>query len=142
MSATGLHAFDRTLQTANTWLHEVEKASDIDDREHAYRITRAWLHTLRDRLPIDVAANLGAQLPILLRGVYYDGWNPSSVPVKYGLDAFAERFAREAAISETEVADAARAVTSAMRHQLSQGELDEVFKALPHDLRAQLTTEP
>ncbi len=141
MPTTGLHAFDRTVQTANSWLHEVEEVSQNDDREHAYRITRAWLHTLRDRLPVNVAAKLGAQLPILLRGVYYDGWDPSHVPVKYDYEAFVNRFSHEAAISEPEVAEASRSVTTAMRHQLSPGELDEVFKALPIDLRVRLGEE-
>jgi len=37
-----------------------------------------------DRLPITIAANFAAQLPELLRGVFYDGWSPSRVPIKFG----------------------------------------------------------
>ncbi|MCQ4083883.1 DUF2267 domain-containing protein [Streptomyces sp. RB6PN25] len=142
MPTTGLPAFDHTIQTANTWLAEVEKTSGNADRHRAYRIMRAWLHTLRDRLPVDVAAKLGAQLPVLLRGVYYDGWDPSGVPVKYDRKAYVRRFAHESSLSESEVEGAARAVTTAMHHQLSKGELDEVFKALPHDVRELLSAEP
>ena len=55
-----------------------------EDRRLAYRILRAWLYALGDRLPVPIAANFAAQLQELLRGVFYDGWSPSRVPVKLG----------------------------------------------------------
>jgi uncharacterized protein (DUF2267 family) len=33
------------------------------------------LHAPRDRLPPEVAVHLGAQFPMLVRGVYYEGWH-------------------------------------------------------------------
>ncbi len=135
MSATGLHTFDRAVQTANTWLIEVSRTMEDDDRQHAYRTIRAWLHTLRDRLPVDIAANFGAQLPVLLRGIYYEGWDPSDTPVKYDREAYINRFAYEAAVPEAGVEKAARAVSTTVLRHTSPGQLDEVLKALPHDLR-------
>jgi uncharacterized protein (DUF2267 family) len=32
------------------------------------------LHALRDRLPPEIAVHLSAQLPMLVRGIYYEGW--------------------------------------------------------------------
>ena len=40
------------------------------------------LHALRDRLPVEAVAALGSQLPLLVRGMYYEGWSPSETPVQ------------------------------------------------------------
>ena len=79
MSTTGLAVFDKTLQETNLWLKELMVRLGTDDREQAYTVLKATLHAVRDRLGPENAAHLGAQLPILLRGVYYEGmanrWN-------------------------------------------------------------------
>lgn len=66
MSATGLDVFDRTLQTTNIWLDDI-MAGLGPDRHLAWHVLGAVLHALRDRLPLDQAAHLGAQLPLLVR---------------------------------------------------------------------------
>src|SRR5215204_2623125 len=82
MSATGLDVFDKTLQTTNTWLDEI-MAKIGPDRQLAWHVLGSVLRTLRDRIPLGLAAHLGAQLPILVRGVYYDQWRPSEQPLKW-----------------------------------------------------------
>jgi uncharacterized protein (DUF2267 family) len=67
MSATGLDVFDKTVQTTNAWLKEIMEVTG-PDRRKAYRVLAAVLHALRDRLTVDEAAQLGAQLPILCAG--------------------------------------------------------------------------
>src|SRR5919204_6184474 len=79
MSATGLDVFDKTLQTTNIWLNEI--MDDLGpDRKIAYRALRAVLHALRDRLTVDEAAQLGAQLPLMIRGLFFDMWHPAGKP--------------------------------------------------------------
>ena len=80
MSNTGIAALDGATQQANIWLNELDQAAHLDDKQHAYRLLRAVLHTLRDWMNPDEAADLGAQLPVLVRGLYYEGWNPSATP--------------------------------------------------------------
>ena len=92
-------ALDHALHTAHTWVNDVAREFDTEDREFAYRVLRAWLHTLRDRLTVEASAHFAAQLPDLIRGIFYAGWNPSAVPEKYDIEAFTVRFAREANIS-------------------------------------------
>lgn len=79
MSATGLEVFDKTLQTTNIWLGEIER--DIaPDRQIAWKILSTVLHKLRDRLPIDLSAHLGSQLPLLVRGAHFDQYRPAHQP--------------------------------------------------------------
>ena len=71
MSANGLEVFDKTIQTTNIWLNEIMERLG-PDRQVAWKVLSTVLHKLRDRLPLELAAHLGAQLPLLVRGVYYD----------------------------------------------------------------------
>jgi uncharacterized protein (DUF2267 family) len=135
MSRTGVDSLDRSIDKTNTWLADVAASFGTEDRRLAYRVTRSWLHTLRDRLPVPVAAHIAAQLPELLRGVFYDGWNPSKVPIKYGRDEYVARFAKDAQIHLSEVPDAGRLVTAAMRRHMSAGAIDEALGVLPGDIR-------
>ena len=80
MSVTGLPTFDETIQLSNQWLNELMPAVDWDYKHRAYRLFRATLHTLRDRLPAHEAVQLGAQLPMLIRGLYYEGWRLKDAP--------------------------------------------------------------
>jgi uncharacterized protein (DUF2267 family) len=135
MSATGVSNLDHSIEKANTWLAEVAGEFGTEDRRFAYRVTRAWMHVLRDRLPVPVAAHLAAQLPDLLRGVFYDGWNPSHVPDKYDHSEYVRRFARDANIHDAEVRQAASVVTKVVRRHVSAGAVDEAMHALPADIR-------
>ena len=72
---SGYDVFDGTLQKTNVWLNDI--MNELDWQEHpykAYLALRTVLHTLRDRLTIEEAVQLGAQLPMLVRGFYYEGW--------------------------------------------------------------------
>jgi uncharacterized protein (DUF2267 family) len=135
MSFTGVSSLDASIDKANAWLAEIAGEFGTRDRRLAYRVTRAWLHALRDRLPVPIAANFAAQLPELLRGVFYDGWNPSRVPVKFGPREYVLRFARDAGVHDTDVPRAAGLVTGVVRRHVSAGALDEALAALPPGLR-------
>ena len=95
-SATKVSALDHATQSAHTWVRDVAREFDTEDLEFAYRVLRAWLHTLRDRLSVEASAHFAAQLPDLIRGVFYAGWNHSAVPEKYDVEEYALRFAHEA----------------------------------------------
>ena len=81
MSATGLEVLDKSLQTTNIWLKEIMEAVG-PDRHVAWRVLGAVLHALRDRLAVEQVAHLGAELPIVIRGLYYDQWHPAGKPGK------------------------------------------------------------
>lgn len=122
------------VHTAHVWLRAVAESLDTDDRRFALRALRAWLHTVRDRIAIDSSAHLSAQLPELLRGIYYENWVPSHVPVRHGLREFLAHFARETGIEPGEVPAVVAPVTFALEELFSPGLLSRIFAAMPIDL--------
>lgn len=137
-TATKVSALDHAMHSAHTWVRDVAREFDTEDLEFAYRVLRAWLHTLRDRLTVEASAHFAAQLPDLIRGVYYAGWNPSAVPQKYDVDEYKVRFARAATIAPDDVDKAAAATTAAALHQLPAAQVDKALDQLPPQLRAVL----
>ena len=137
MSATGLKVFDSTLQSTNIWLDDIMHELGWDDRHKAYTALRVVLHSLRDRLSVDNAAHLRAQLPMLVRGFYYDGWHPAHKPVKERtLDMFLMHIT-DAYLHDIE-ADSrqiARAVLGTISKHVTEGEVEKVQRALPAELR-------
>lgn len=130
---------DRSVQQTNRWLSEL--ADELQGgRREAYRALRAVLHALRDHINVDEAAHLGAQLPELVRGIYYAEWDPSRTPMAGGADVVLARIAAEAHLAgTTEAGFAAQAVLQVLRRHVSAGELDDVMAQLPADLRAVLS---
>jgi uncharacterized protein (DUF2267 family) len=138
MSMTGLEVFDTTLQKTNQWLQEIMQELGTESRQEAYVILRATLHTLRDRLPLEEMAHLGAQLPMLVRGIYYEGWRPSLQVAKLHRDEFIacvlDHFTRTPLESQ-DPEPAVRAAFHAIARNVSPGEIEKIIHVLPKDLR-------
>ncbi len=128
---------ERSVEKAHIWLDEVAAQLGTDDHRQAYRALRAYLHALRDRLTVDEAAQLAAQLPDLIRGIYYEGWDPSSTPVKYrGFTDFLDRVAADAKLDgETAASYAVSASAGVLRRHVSAGEIEDIRAQLPEDLQ-------
>jgi uncharacterized protein (DUF2267 family) len=136
MSATGLDVFDRTLQITHTWLDEIMTRLG-PDRQVAWHALGAVLHALRDRLPVGLAVHLGAQLPLLVRGLYYDGWVPSEHALKErSREEFLSHVSQGlSSIRPVDVQDAAKAVFQVLNHYVDPGQVAKVRHALPEDVR-------
>jgi uncharacterized protein (DUF2267 family) len=135
MPTAGPDAFNHALHTANIWLADLGSAFDTRDRRYVHRALRTWLHTLRDRLTVEAAAKFGAQLPELLRGAYYEGWVPSRVPAKRGVDAYVEQFAVQAGIRRDQVPATAQTITDVFVARMSPGQVSLTLAELPTELR-------
>ncbi|HZU91557.1 MAG TPA: DUF2267 domain-containing protein [Stellaceae bacterium] len=136
MAATGLEVLDKTVQTTNIWLDRIMEEIG-PDRKIAWHTLRAVLHALRDRLPLDQVAHLGAQLPIVIRGVYYDQWHPAGKPERWrSEDEFIARINAEMGDTRpTDPRDAARAVFRTLSDHVSPGQIDKVRQSLPEGIR-------
>ncbi len=127
----------RSVEKAQSWLKDVATELGNGDRQYAYRVLRAVLHVLRDRLTIDVAAKLAAQLPTLIRGIYYEDWDPSRTPMPpHTRDTFLEHVVSEGRFSgETEASVAVTAVAAVLRKRLTPDEIDAILAIMPEKLR-------
>ncbi|SJM29889.1 DUF2267 domain-containing protein [Mesorhizobium delmotii] len=136
MSATGLDVFDKTLQTTNIWLDEI-MAEMGPDRQIAWHVLGAVLHALRDRMQPDLAAHLGSQLPILVRGAYYDQYRPSKTPEKLrSLDEFLAKIKAELEFTRpVDSKDAFRVVSKVLAHHVGEGQMIKVWDSLPAEIR-------
>lgn len=137
MSATGLKVFDSTIQTTHIWLDDVMRELAWTDRHKAYHALRSVLQTLRDRLSVNEAAQLSAQLPLLIRGVFFDGWHPGETPRKERhWDEFVAHVSESFALdTEADPAQITRAVLKVLCRHISQGETESLKRILPAQIR-------
>ncbi len=135
MSANGLDVFDRTLEATHIWLNEI--CSELGPDKHiAWRVLCVVLHKLRDRLPLPLAAHLGAQLPLMIRGIYYDQFEPGRMGERRNRDGFIAEVAEELSGSRPVNAEQAiRCVFGILTRHISEGQIRKVCDALPHGLR-------
>lgn len=136
MSTTGLEVFDKTLQTTHIWLNEISEHIG-PDRQLAWHVLGSVLRGTRDQLPVELASHLGSQLPILVRGSYYDQFRPTELPNRRrSLQEFLENIGCDLETSRpVYLQDAARAVFQVLSRHVDRGQIDKIRQALPEDIR-------
>jgi len=137
MSASGLDVFDKTLQTTHIWLDEL-MAEIGPDRQVAWHVLGAVIRVVRDRIPLDLAAHLGSQLPLLVRGIYYDQWHaPGRMDEKLrSLDTFLESIGEQLAQTRSiNARNAAQAVFRVLSRHVDPGQIEKIGHALPAEVQ-------
>lgn len=129
--------FETTLQKTNIWLKEISDLLHWDDHQRAYHGLRAVLHAVRDRLPVPETAHFGAQLPMLVRGIFYDNWKPGATHPKVKTaqefyDVVRQNFAADRNVNPMRLTEA---VMTVLATNLSPGELEKLRGILPPHLR-------
>lgn len=142
MSHSKIVAFDTTVQSTYQWIHTVQDELEWPDARRAYHALRAVLHALRDRLSAEQVATLASQMPMLVRGFYYEGWQPSAGPLpESNLDDLlahvAESFRGDPDFDPEAVT---RGVLRALSRRVGEGVIDSIECALPAELRTCTST--
>jgi uncharacterized protein (DUF2267 family) len=134
MSDRKLNIIDTTVEKTYEWLRDVREELHTDDNQVAYQILRAVLHALRDRLTVEEAA----QFPLLVRGIYYEGWRPAGKPLTLRSREEFFNYLHELLPEIPLVFDPerfTRAVFAVLRRYVTVGELQDVIQMLPKDLQ-------
>ena len=137
MTASRIAVFERSIEKTNVILRDIRAGLGSETLDEAYRALRATLHALRDRLGVEEASQLAAQLPLVLKGVYYDGWRPAATPhpirsAREFLHEVAGHLGRPAGDMEAIV----RTVFATLDRYVSEGEVLQVKGSLPKDIRS------
>ncbi len=144
MAETGLQVFDATIQKTNKWLKEIQEELHLSSRREAYHALRSVLHQLRDRMIVEEIAQFSAQLPMLVRGIFFEGWDPTGKPERIRhIDEFLQPIQEEfhqlgLTVNPRQVA---QSVFRVLNRHISAGEIKDVRAMLPAEIRA-LWPEP
>ena len=137
MTVDTVSVFEHTIELTHTWLHDVMERLGWHEKHRAYMALRAVLHAVRDRVGPEDAAHLAAQLPMLVRGFYYEGYHPAGKPVADRKRAdFLARVASECSDEDRNEGRVTRAVLQVLAKHITPGEVDKIKGALPSEIRA------
>ena len=123
-------------QQAQQWVNEL--AADLNWNEHkAYRLLKSVLHALRDWLSPQEMADLSAQLPVLIRGIYFEGWKPMEAPAvdRKKRDFVIRVRANMADDFDVDIDASIRAVFKLLDRHISHGEIVQVRNSMKKSLR-------
>ena len=136
MTATA-HVWGKTVSKGNDWLTELGYELGEQNVHLTLFALRSVLHALRDRLPPDEAVHLAAQMPLIIKGLYFDGWHPGATPVRARtkeefLALIKKRLQRGIPAPDPE--RVTRAVFKLIAQRVSQGEIRDVCRMLPAEI--------
>jgi uncharacterized protein (DUF2267 family) len=137
MSAQGLEVIDHTVQLTHEWINELRERLDWTSSRDTLRLLRATLAQIRDHLGHNEVAQLSAQLPLLIRGMFFEGWQPAHTPVHdRTLDHFIAAIAGQVGdILDWRGPDDIETVLMMLGTKISQGEIDDIKAGLPAAIR-------
>lgn len=137
MSITGITPLDHAPQVVAEWLNELNADLGWSEQGWAYLLLRETLHAIRDQLSVNEAADLAAQLPVLVRGIFFEGWQPAAMPIR--ARSKADLLARVASkFGKTPLPDPERAVVAVLdvlRRHVSSGEIAQVRQSIRKPIR-------
>ena len=138
MSANGLAVFDRTLEKTHQFINDVAQEIKIEDKHIVFTGIKAVLHSLRDRIPLEEAAQLGSQFPVMLAGFYYQGWKPAATPTKErSVSAFVDKVRGNLPNGDypVEIKALIEGVFAVLSKWVTEGEIVDVANMLPKDVQ-------
>ncbi|MDP2708567.1 MAG: DUF2267 domain-containing protein [bacterium] len=135
MSRTTLDLFQGTIHKTDVTLKDIRDCLNLKELNQAYLVLKAVLHAVRDRVMPNEAVDLAAQLPALIRGFYYEGWQPVQTPVKMNQAEFFNRIIDDIPFEVyCPAEDIVKAVLGALNKFISKGELEDIKGEFPKSL--------
>ena len=136
ISTPFINTFQETLEKAQTWFVDLAQEMNWDEAQ-AYHGLRAVLHALRDRLTVAECAHLASHMPMLIRGIFYEGWRPSTLPIKLKTreEFYTYILSRFNADTDLDVERLVHAVFTILPKKVSGGDLRKIIHSLPEDLQ-------
>ncbi len=138
--STGLDVFDASIQKTNRFFSNVEKLLGWNEqrRNQTYKILRVILHGFRDRMTTEAVVNFSAQLPLILKGVYFESYNAANKPEKYEKNTFLSNVQKEILYDvDYSMPELVRAIVMTFTDNFSDESVNVLEKSLPneyHDL--------
>lgn len=138
MSAKGLEVIDHTVHLTHEWINELTERLEWSSHKDALHLLRLTLTSVRDHISHSEVAQFAAQLPLLIRGMFYEGWKPSVTPSKNRkvADFIARIEAEVGNVVDYRGSDDIKTVFKLLNARISDGEIADVRAGLPEDIRA------
>lgn len=138
MQKSEIQALNNTFEKTEGWLRRLDEHAALESRAQAYSLLRAVLHAIRDRLTVDEAVDFASQMPMLVRGFYYEGWKPSLAPNDYqDFETFLERVEQSlhgSGPGGLELATASQVVFEFLKDEMGDAQMGHVENMLPGDV--------
>jgi uncharacterized protein (DUF2267 family) len=134
-----VEALVSSMQKTGEWLRDLAEELGEGNRHHAYAALRATLHALRDRLSVEQSAHFAAQLPLVVRGVYFEGWRPTQTGQRIrSRDEFMEvvrgHLRDTTPVLRDNCEDLVRATLRVVARYVDSGAVHKLRETLPRDL--------
>lgn len=137
MSSQGLEVIDHTVLLTHEWINDLRDRLGWKSSRDALRLLRVTLAQVRDHLGHDELAQLSAQMPLLIRGMFYEGWSPSHTPLhERSIDQFMTPIeAKFTDVQDWHGKESVSAVFQTLNEKISDGEIEDVRAGLPQAIR-------
>ena len=130
--------FQDASEVATVWVEQMAEELGIRDQAEALAALRAGLQALRDRLPVEDVAQLSAQLPLVVRGMLFESWDPTDKPLRLRhrsefLALIRDKYAPRWQLAPEQIV---QALFRLLEAHVSQGEITHILLTLPREIGA------
>jgi uncharacterized protein (DUF2267 family) len=138
-----LEIIDKNIQKAYEGLKEIRSYMNMENTQpdalEALTSLRVVFHEFRDNIMLESSAHLSAQLPLLIRGMYFENWQLSKILLKErNKEQFIEAVQDHLAHLSHPMIDAEqeiKAVLCTLANKVSIGQINKIKQTLPSHIR-------
>jgi uncharacterized protein (DUF2267 family) len=136
MREKGLEIIERNVHLTHMWIDDIDTQLNWGNHHKSFRLLRGWLHALRDSLPLSEVAHVSAQLPLMVRGLFFEQWRPVADRPRMDGESFLNRLDEEVYPDQMEdTAQAATSVFLVFKSHVGEQESNKLLHVLPKGVR-------